>query len=107
MLHAYNLVQLSRRWCAGGHRVHLHAPLPQHALKPSPLCGSNDVQVAIVFISMHLFFSMGSAKGAAAGGLSPPGKDARGQRPPQLAVRVPWDMARGIPSDLCLFQGVG
>ncbi|KAI7844758.1 hypothetical protein COHA_001640 [Chlorella ohadii] len=42
--------------------------------------------VAIVFISMHLFFSMGSAKGAAAGGLSPPGKDTRGQRPPQLAV---------------------
>lgn len=36
---------------------------------------------------MHLFFSMGSSKGAAAGGLPPPGKDARGQRPPQLSVR--------------------
>lgn len=40
-----------------------------------------------MFISMHLFFSMGSPKGAAAGGLAPPGKDGRGQRPPQLAVR--------------------
>ena len=53
---------------------------------PRRLPQKTNKQVAIVFISMHLFFSMGSAKGAAAGGLPPPGKDARGLRPPQLAV---------------------